>query len=124
MAQYTMDEVFEDVLFEHGGCQFRLRQRTKGLSHKLVEKQEALDNLPDDATDEDGVAIALELLDLVMEPLGDGNGQGPKTRIKTLLAKEYNDEELGADRIFGLLNLFGSKMVARMDPTLSLGSES
>jgi hypothetical protein len=124
MAKYTMEDVFEDVVLEIGDGEYRLRQRTKTLGEKVIAKEQALANLPEDAPDEDHLVIALDLLDLVLEPLGNGSGDGPKTHVKTVLSKGYQADEVGADRIFGLLNFCRLKMMERLDPTSSQPSGS
>lgn len=123
MAEYTMDDVFEDVVLDIGGKRFRLRERTQGLSKRIEKLQAETEKLADDAPDDEAMVPALDLLDLLLEPLGDGNNGSTRTHVKTILSRAYKNDEIGADRVFALLNFCQDKMLGRMDPTSRLTSD-
>lgn len=115
MAEYTMGDIFEDVVLEIEGSKFRLKERTKALGVKVDKLQDDFGKVPDDAPDDVAVQPMLDLLDLLLEPLGDGNN-GTRTHAKTILKKEYEADRWGSDRIIALANFCQKKMGDRMDP--------
>ena len=115
MAEYTMGDIFEDVVITIEGSKFRLRERTKALGEKVDKLQVQFNEMPDDAPDDEAVVPMIDLLDVLLEPLGDGNN-GTRTHAKTIVKKEFDADRWGSDRIIALANFCQKKMGDRMDP--------
>lgn len=95
----TAAELFEDVEVDLWGAQFRLREGTKQVNAQLTEKQAALEGMDDDDPDAVVAAVA-EIMDVLLEPLGDEDGK--KVRAKTVLLRKWNASEIGVDRIIAI----------------------
>ena len=115
MAEYNLDDLFEDVVINIGGQRFKLRERTKSLSQKADKLEATVKDVTDETPIGDAVESMVEFLDFMLEP--QGNGDGPKQHAKTVLLRAYRNDEVSADRIFALVGLCQDKMVERMDPT-------
>ncbi len=97
----TAADVFENVEVDLWGAKYRLREGTRTVATKLIEKQVALDKVNDE--DADAVVDAMaDILDVLLEPLGDESGK--KVHAKTVLVKKWEANELGLDRITAITN--------------------
>ena len=108
-----MEDLFEDVVIDLGDAKFRLRERTKTVGEKADSMQERFQGME---SENDAAELMIEMLDLLLEPLGDGNN-GTRTHAKTVLSKAWKENKIGSDRIIGLANFCLDKMTARVDPT-------
>ena len=111
MAEYDMGDLFEDVVLKIGDHRFKLRERTISLSAKAEPLAQQLDEIPDDADDQVGAALLIELIDVLLEPLGDGNGT--RSHAKTVLSKAYKNEEIGVDRLMAITEFLQEKFSDR-----------
>lgn len=120
MAEYTLDDIFEPTFITLGDERFKLRERTRSLGDKFDGLATRLNELQEsDQADPDApVFLMLDMLDILLEPQGDGNN-GSRTHAKTILKKAYENDDLGSDKIVGLLTFCQDQMEARLDPTQS-----
>jgi predicted nuclease with TOPRIM domain len=104
------------------GNRYRLRERTRAMGEKVDDLQTRFEELPDDASDSDSIPLILDIVDLMLEPLGDGNN-GTRSHAKTVIKKEYEADRWGSDKIIGLSNFLQKKMGDRMNPFLDQPSD-
>ena len=121
MAEYTLDDIFEPVFITLDDKRFKLRERTKSLGEKFDGLNDRLNELRDQGDDADAhapVLLMVDMLDILLEPQGDGNN-GTRTHAKTILKKAYESDQIGSDKIVGLLTFCQDQIEARLDPTSS-----
>lgn len=112
MARITAADLFDEFELDLWGHVYRLREGTKSVSAKIREREKAIDALPDDA-DEDAVFDALaEMLDVMLEPINDGD----RTHAKTVLTRKWKAQEVGLDRVEAITNLLAEEAVMRKVP--------
>lgn len=136
MAEYTLDDIFEPTFITLGDKRFKLRERTRSLGEKFDGLQDRLVDLQtrvmrameSEGEDEDAptrdelVFLMIDMLDILLDPQGDGNN-GTRTHAKTILKKSYEANEIGSDKVQGLLTFCQDQMEARTDPTSRLNGD-
>ena len=120
MAEYQIGDIFEDVVLNIEDYRFKLKDRTHSLGSKVEPLQEKLRDLPDDAADPAYAELLIDLIDLVLEPQGDGNGT--RKHAKTLLSPAYKNEKIGLGGLVALADFLNEKMENRRRPTSDLAS--
>lgn len=118
MAEYALSDLFEDVVIKLGDHRFQLRERTHSISGKLEPVEKRLVELPDDATDESAAELLIEVLDILLDPLGDDNGT--RSHAKTVLSRSYKNEEIGLDKLIALSEFLKEKMDDRRPPSAAM----
>lgn len=117
MAEYTMEDIFEDVVIALDDHKFRLRDRTKSLGAKVDALEKRFDAVreDDDADEVQVTEVMIDLLDVFLEPVANGS-DGTRTHAKTILAKAYKADRIGSDRIVSLVRFCQEKQAERVDP--------
>lgn len=114
MARITAADLFEDVEVDLWGAEFRLRELTKKVSAQLTEREAVLEGA--DENDHDAVIGAMaDVLDVLLEPLGDGDGK--KVRAKTVLVRKWDANEVGVDRLTAISDGIRRAAQERGNPT-------
>lgn len=108
MAEYDISDVFEDVILKLGDHRFKLRERTRSLGEKIDPLEDKLPSLEDD---QDAAGVLIELIDMLLEPQGDGNGT--RSHAKTILSRSYKNDEIGIDRLMAIADFLGDKFTNR-----------
>lgn len=104
-------QLFEDVEVDLWGNAYTLRTMTKTVVAALDKAQTALDNLPDDATNDKLVAAMITVLDVSLEPVADA------PTVKVLLSGLWKEDKLGLDWLHAFLDALGDEAIARRRPT-------
>jgi hypothetical protein len=126
MAEYKLADLFEEVTIDLGDAKFKLKERTRALGEKVDDVEDKFIEIQgkDDATSDDLAVVIIDMLDMVLEPLGNGEN-GTRTHAKTVLSRAWKADKIGLDRLLGLLGFCRDKMVGQqdVDPTSALENE-
>ena len=117
-------ELFEDVDVDLWGAQYRLREGTRDVQMKLAKAQAVLDGLDEvEDADPDAVVAALaDVLDVLIEPLGDDGGK--KVKAATVINRKWTANELGVERLTAIAESIVNAAESRGRPTSAPASAS
>lgn len=109
----TTADLFEPVNVELWGAKFKLRESTRSVEEKVAAQWEAFQSVDDEATGMDAIEPLADLLDILLEPLGDEGGK--KTHAKTVIKREYEADNIGLSHVIALCERMGE--TSRERPT-------
>lgn len=101
----TTTDLFEPINVELWGSKFRLREGTRTVEEKMQAQWEAFEQLPEDAPAKDSIEPLADLLDILLEPLGDEDGK--KVAAKTVIKREYKADNIGLAHVIALCERMG-----------------
>lgn len=98
-------DLFDEIHIDLWGTKFRQREATRTIEEKVSQQWDAFEALPDDTTKEEALEPLCDLLDVVLEPLGDEKGK--KTKVKTVVKREYAADRIGFAHVLRLCERLG-----------------
>lgn len=93
-------DLFESIEVDLWGPKFSVRQPTRSVEKKVQATLEGIENLPEDASDDQVVEALCDLLDVFLEPIPDEDGK--KTHAKTVVRNLYKEEKIGVAHVEAL----------------------
>lgn len=107
----SADDIFDIVEVDLWGNGYTLRQITKSISPKVDKAEKAIQDLPDDATDDAVAKAMITVVDLLLEP---SNGE-PAAAV--LLGDLWKTDKLGLDWLTTFVERLGEEAEQRRRPT-------
>ena len=86
-------DLFEPIEVDLWGPKFSVRQPTRAVERKVEEAFKSLESLDDEASEDAAIEALGELLNTLLEPIGDEDGK--KVHAKTVILKKYKADEIG-----------------------------
>lgn len=113
----TAAELFDEIEVDLWGAKFKVREATKSLNAKMEEPYKRLEAVEtdDDAEADQLVEALADVLDVLLEPLGDEEGK--KVKAKTVLMREWNGDRISLGRLIALFQSLEEEVGTRRRPT-------
>jgi hypothetical protein len=86
-------DLFDPIEVDLWGPKFSVRQPTRAVERKVEEAFKNLEALDDEAGEDAALEALAELLDVLLEPIGDEDGK--KIHAKTVVRQKYKADEIG-----------------------------
>lgn len=105
-------DLFEPVELNLWGSKYSLLEPTRKVEKAVETAQKVVDDLSDDAPEEEQFAAIVGVVDEMLEPLPDEAGKKPP-RAKTVLKGLFKQEKIGAGHVIKLMDALAEARTER-----------